>query len=33
MVTSTDRPDSWLRAYSVGRATQFGFGTASNILT
>jgi hypothetical protein len=33
IVTSTERPASWLRANEPGRATQSGFGTASNILT
>ena len=32
-VTSTERPAVWLRADPVGRATQFGSGTASNIRT
>lgn len=31
-VTSTERPDSWLREYGPGAATQAGFGTFSNIL-
>ena len=33
IVTSTDRPVSWLRAKDPGLATQAGSGTASNIRT